>query len=145
MKRKDNYVMMKRATPKQVTLPDGRTFVARYERVPRSRLPPYIKIRRRYRGAPVRQGGWRMVSFIKRLLPFGKKADKKVITSSAAKKLAKIFSNKALDKAPDVIDSLSNRTNNKAIKKVLNANITKAAVNKGTRILRRIIKNWDML
>ena len=145
MRRKDNYVMMKRATPKQVTLPDGRTFVARYERVPRSRLPPHIKIRRRYRGAPVRQGGWRMVSFIKRLLPFGKKGDKKVITSSAAKKLAKNFSNKALDKAPDVIDSLSNRTNNKAIKKVLNANITKAAVNKGTRILRRIIKNWDML
>ena len=86
-----------------------------------------------------------MVSFIKRLLPFGKKADKKVITSSAAKKLATNFSNKALDKAPDVIDSLSNRTNNKAIKKVLNANITKAAVNKGTRILRRRIRNWDML
>ena len=28
MKRKDNYVMMKRATPKQVTLPNGRTLVA---------------------------------------------------------------------------------------------------------------------
>ena len=57
MRRKDNYVMMGRATPKRVTLPDGRTFVARYKRVPRSRLPPHIKIRRRYRGAPARQRG----------------------------------------------------------------------------------------
>ena len=43
MKRKDNDVMMKRAIPKQVTLPDGRTLVARFERICRSRLPPHIK------------------------------------------------------------------------------------------------------
>ena len=28
MRRTNNYVMLKRARPKQVTLPDGRTFVA---------------------------------------------------------------------------------------------------------------------
>ena len=112
MRRKDNYVMIKRATPKRVTLPKGRTFVARYERVPRSRLPPHIKIRRRYRGAPVRQRGRRIVSVIKRLLPFEKKAAKKIITSNTTKNLSKNFANKALDKAPDVNDSLSNRTNN---------------------------------
>ena len=100
MRRKDKYVMMKRTTPKRVTLPNGRTFVARYKRVPRSRLPPHIKLRRKYRGAPAR---------------------------------------------PDVIDSLSNRTNNKAIKKLLNANITKATVNKGTRNLRRRVRNLDIL
>ena len=33
MKWKDNYVMMKMITPKRVTLPNGRTFVARYKRV----------------------------------------------------------------------------------------------------------------
>ena len=49
--------MMKRATPKRVTLPDGITFAARYERVTRSRLQPHIKIRRRYRGTPARQRG----------------------------------------------------------------------------------------
>ena len=43
MRRKDNYVMMKRATPKQVTLPNGRTLVARYEGICRSRLPPHTK------------------------------------------------------------------------------------------------------
>ena len=81
MRRKDKYVMIKRATPKQVTLPNGRTFVATYERVPRSRLPRYIKIRRRYRGTPARQRGRGLISLIKRLLPFGKKATKEIIRS----------------------------------------------------------------
>ena len=41
--------MQKVATPKRVTLPDGRTFVARYKRVKRSDLPPHIVKRREYR------------------------------------------------------------------------------------------------
>ena len=111
MRRKGNYVMMKGATPKRV--PDDRKFVARYERVPRSRLPLHRKIKRRYRSVPVTERGRGIVPVIKRLLPFRKKAAKKIITSSVAKNLA----NKALYKALDVMVSLSNRTNNKTIKK----------------------------
>ena len=85
------------------------------------------------------------MSVIKRLLPFDKKAAKKIIIGNAAKNLSKNFANKALDKAADVIDSLSSRTNNKTIKKVLNANINKAVFNKETRNLRRRIRNWDTL
>ena len=44
MRQKDNYVMVKRASPKQVMLPDDRTFVVRYERVSRDRLPPNVTI-----------------------------------------------------------------------------------------------------
>ena len=77
MRRKGNYVMMKIASPKQVNLPDGRTFVARYETVSRSGLPPHIKIRRRYRGTTGRQRGRGIASVMKRFLPFGKKAAKK--------------------------------------------------------------------
>ena len=73
-------------------------------------------MRRRYRGTPARQKNRRIVSVIKILLPFGKKAAKKLITSHAAKNLAKNLPNKALAKVPDVIDSFSNRTNNKTIK-----------------------------
>lgn len=47
-KEKKNYVMRKLNTPKRVTLPDDRTFLARYERVPRSELPPNIIMRRPY-------------------------------------------------------------------------------------------------
>ena len=89
MRRKDNNVMMKKATPKRVALPDGRTFVARYERVPRPRLPPHINVRRRYRGTPARESGRGTESVIKRYLPFGKKTATKIITNSAAKILAK--------------------------------------------------------
>ena len=41
--------MQKLATPKRVTLPDGRTFLARQKRVKRSDLPPHIVMRREYR------------------------------------------------------------------------------------------------
>ena len=102
--------MMKRAIPKRVTLHDDRMFVARYERVPRSTLPKRCK----YRGQLTRrQGGRGIVSVIKSLLQFGKK----IVTSRAARNLAKNIANKALDKAPDIIDSLSNRINNKTLKK----------------------------
>ena len=40
--------MMKLNVPKRVTLPNGRTFVARYKRIPRDQLPPNIVMRRTY-------------------------------------------------------------------------------------------------
>ena len=47
--RKENYAMRKLAVPKRVTLPNGRSFIARYERIKRSELPPNIRMRRTYR------------------------------------------------------------------------------------------------
>ena len=46
MRRKNNYAMVKLAVPKRVTLPNGRTFIARYKRIKRSELPPNIVMRR---------------------------------------------------------------------------------------------------
>ena len=42
--RKNKYVMHRLDVPKRVSLPNGRTFVARYKRVPRSELPSNIDI-----------------------------------------------------------------------------------------------------
>ena len=62
------------AVLKKVTLPNGRTFVARYKRIKRSELPPNIMIRRTYRqraalrgrrGLP-RQQGQRIFDFVKK-------------------------------------------------------------------------------
>ena len=73
--------MVRRAMPKRVTLPNGRTFVARYERASRDALLPNIRIKRRYRGRPARgtnrQGGRRILSVIKKVLLIGKKIEKK--------------------------------------------------------------------
>ena len=49
MRRKKNYAMRKLATPKRVTLRNGRTFVASHKRIKRSELPPNIAMRRTYR------------------------------------------------------------------------------------------------
>ena len=57
MRRKKNYAMMKLAPPKRVTLPNGRTFVARYKRIKRSELPPNIVMRRTYRDRAAVQVG----------------------------------------------------------------------------------------
>ena len=42
MRRKKNYAMVKLNIPKRVTLPNGRTYIARYKRIKRSELPPNI-------------------------------------------------------------------------------------------------------
>ena len=52
MKRKGNYVMVKRAKPKRINLPNGRLFFARYERIRRERLLPNVTIKRSYEQRP---------------------------------------------------------------------------------------------
>ena len=73
--------MRKLHTTKRVTLPNSRTFVARYKRVPRFELPANVTMARRYRGRlavgrkrrPPRKGQSRNVFF----LYFEKKKRKK--------------------------------------------------------------------
>ena len=51
---RNRIIMIKRERPKRVTLPDGRTFLARYRRATREDLPPNIHLPRVYkqRAAP---------------------------------------------------------------------------------------------
>ena len=41
---KEKIVLKKRSTPKVVTLPNGTTFTARYERISRKQLPSNIRV-----------------------------------------------------------------------------------------------------
>ena len=56
MRRKNNYVMRRLDTPKKVTLPKSRNFYAKYQRVPRSQLPPNVIMKRRYRARGTPRG-----------------------------------------------------------------------------------------
>ena len=56
MRRKNNYVMRRLDTPKKVTLPNGRTFCAKYQRVPRSQLPPNVIMKRWYKARATPKG-----------------------------------------------------------------------------------------
>ena len=53
MRRKNNYVMRRLDTPKKVTLPN---FYAKYQRVPRSQLPPNVIMKKIYRTKAARKG-----------------------------------------------------------------------------------------
>ena len=92
MRQKDNYVTVKRATPKHVNLSNGISFVARYERVPRDRLPPNVTMRRRYQQKLAsknkcrRQDGRGLLSFIKEV---AKKPAVKALGRAALKSFAR--------------------------------------------------------
>ena len=49
MRRKNNYVMRRLDTPKKVTLSNGRTSYAKYQRAPMSQLPPNVIMKRKYK------------------------------------------------------------------------------------------------
>ena len=56
MRRKKNYAMVKLKVPKRVTLPNSRTFVARYKKIRRGEFPPNIVMRRTYTQRAVPRG-----------------------------------------------------------------------------------------
>ena len=56
MTRRDRIIMIKRETPKKMSLPSGETFVARHKRVTRAHLPGNIRPRRPYKQGAAPRG-----------------------------------------------------------------------------------------
>ena len=125
MKIKKSYVIRKLNTPKRVTLPDGRTFLAPYERVPRSVLPSNKITRRTYvqRAAPRgrisrTQGGEGIFS-----------VTEKIARNPTVKKITK----RGLKYAPGVYQDLTKRVKNKTLKRILNSDAVHLALNKAIK------------
>lgn len=110
-RRRNNIVMIKRNTPKEVRLPDGRVFYGKYKRVDQNSLSANIWIPRTYRGNPTtgRQPrargrakpahqirGQGLKSANEKLINFAKKASKNLIfhelDKMGAKELPKVYS-----------------------------------------------------
>ena len=113
---------MKLATPKRVTLPNGRTFVARYKRIKRSELPPNIVMRRTYRDRAAvgrrrvrRQQGQGIFDFVRKV---------------AKNPLVKTIAKKGLEYAPGIYHNLSKRVKNKTLKRILNSDAGHLALNR---------------
>ena len=134
--------MIKRERPKRVTLPDGRTFLARYRRATRDNLPPNIRLprvykqraapkgkrrkknrliayRQRQRGALRRrvQRGRRIGSILKKGFKLGKRA----LNSRLGKRLARAV----ISEVPDVLEKLSGKVKNKRLKSILTSDLAK--------------------
>ena len=133
MRRKENYPMRKLDVPKRVTLPNGRTFYARYERIKRQDLPANIRMKRTYkqRAAPRNrhrrqpaQQGQGIVS-----------TAKKVLKNPAIRAIAK----KGLEYAPGLYQNITKCIKNKKIQKILNSDLALLglgqAIKAGNRLL----------
>ena len=130
MKRKKNCAMIKLATPKKVILPNEKTFVARYNRIPRDHLPPNIVMRRTYtpRGRRHRrrgQQGQGIFDFIKKV---------------AKNPLIKPVAKQGLKYAPDAYAYLTGRVKNKTLKRILNSDMAHSTLNRTIRAANRSLR-----
>ena len=128
--RRNRIVMIKRANPKKVTLPNGRKFYARYKRVTRDALPANVHLVRPYkqRAAPkgrrrrraVGQRGRGFKSFSKKGLSFAKKA----FNNKSVRNIAKAL----IREAPVALEAAGRKVNNKKLKKIPNSDLAKTGV-----------------
>ena len=124
--------MVRRQNPKRVTLPNGRTFLARYRRATRTELPANVRLERPYRqrAAPrgrrrrVRQGRRSFKSAIKKAFDFGKKISK----NKAVRNIGRAI----ISEAPGALEGLSKKVKNKKLKAILNSDIAKTGVDLAT-------------
>ena len=108
-------------TPKRVTLPKGRTFVARYKRVLRAYLLANVILKRRYRqrAAPRdrrrKQRGRGLFSFVKKLAK-----------NPAVRSLAK----QGIKHLPGLYNTVTNRIKNDKIRSALQLDLAKELFSK---------------
>ena len=158
---RNNIVLVKRETPLRVTLPNGRTFLAKYKRVNRQWLPGGTTIARIYKGHPV-QGrkpkrapaaaadGRKLLAWLqaykgrrrgKRKKKQGRKGLGDVVRSIASNPYAEDIGKKAPAKGINYIPSLfkkgTKRIKNKHLRKLAQSEIALDLVDKGTKRLLR--------
>ena len=146
---RDRIIMIKRAQPKRVTLPNGRTFLARYRRAKRADLPHNVNLPRIYkeRAAPKgkrrkraidyrerqraalrrrarAQRGRGLGSVFKKAFKLGKKA----LNSRLGRRITRA----AISEIPDVLENLGGRVKNKKLKKILTSDLAKTGADYAT-------------
>ena len=134
---RNRIIMIKRRTPKRVTLPDGRTFLARYKRATRNDLPRNINLIRPYkqRAAPKgrrrrrrrrrrNQRGRGFGSTLKKAVNFSKKA----FNSRLGKKIARMV----ISKVPNALETVGGKVKNKRLKKILTSDLAKTGADYAT-------------
>ena len=148
---RDRIIMIKRATPKRVTLPNGRTFLARYKRATRDDLPPNISFPRIYkeRAAPKgkRRKRRRVISYRERqravlrrraraqrgrglgsIFKKAYKLGKRALNSRLGRRIARA----AVSEIPDVLENLGGRVKNQKLKKILTSDLAKTGADYAT-------------
>ena len=122
---------MKLNVPKRVTLPNGRTFVARYKRIPKDHFLSNIVMRRTYtqwatpKGRRRRERGRGIFDFVKK---------------EARNHLVRSVARKGLEYAPGAYQKLTNRVKNKTLKRILNSDAAHSVLNKAINTANNRLK-----
>ena len=133
--RRNRIIMVKRQNPKRVTLPNGRTFYAKYKRTTRAELPANVHLQRAYRqraapkgrrrrAAVGRQRGRGFKSAFKNVFEKGFNIAKKVAKNKSVRNIARAI----INKAPTAHEGLTKKVKNKTLRNVLDNDITKTGV-----------------
>ena len=128
--------MVKLNMPKRVTLPNGRTFVARYKRIKRSEFPPHIVMRRTYTQRAAPRGRRRRVRRAQQgqgIFDFVKKVARNLFVKQIAKK--------GLEYVPGIYNNLMKRVKNKTLKRILNSDGAHLALNKTIKAAKNRLDN----
>ena len=155
VKYRNNIVLVKRDTPKRVTIPNGRTFVGKYWRVTRQYLPGDTTIARPYRGQPGRgrkpTGGRRPQNRRARAKPAaavrgaawrrGRRQGGKSLTDVVravannpfAQEMWKNLLTKGINSIPALFKKGTNKIKNKHLRKMAQSEIVADLVHEGTK------------
>ena len=136
--RKRNYAIQKLDVTKRVTLPNGRTFVARYERINRRDLPGNIRMRRTYRqrAAPRnRRRNARSALRGRGIISTLKKAVKHP--------LVKVLAKKDIEYAPGIYQNLTKRVKNKTLSRILNSDAAHLGLSKAIKFAEKRLNADD--
>ena len=133
--RRNRIIMVKRKNPKRVTLPNGRTFYAKYKRTTRAELPANVHLQRAYRqraapkgrrrrAAVGRQRGRGFKSAFKNVFEKGFNIAKKVAKNKSVRNIARAI----INEAPTAFEGLTKKVKNKTLRNILDNDITKTGV-----------------
>ena len=123
--------MVKRQNPKRVSLPNGRTFYAKYKRTTRAELPANVHLQRSYRQRAAPRGRRRTAvvrqqrgrgfkSVLKKAFNFAKKA--------AKNKSVRNIGRAIISEVPTALEGLTKKVKNKKLRSILDSDIAKTGV-----------------
>ena len=121
---RDNILLHRRAVPKKVTLPNGRTFYARYERISDRQLPLNITVKRKRAIGPRRQRRQKGGEMISSLFNTGLKFGSKFLNSAIGQKIAE----EGIKQVPNIYNPGVNRVSKQKLKRALKSDLANHAV-----------------
>ena len=125
--------MVKLNTPTRVTLPNDRTFVARYKRIRNGELPSNIVMTRTYTQRVAPKGCCRRArQQVQGIFDFVKKVASNLLVKSIARQ--------GLKYAPAAYANLTKRVKNKTLKRILNSDMAHSTLNRPIRVANRRLR-----